>query len=337
MGLLQKALRESTGSPEGGASSLYARAIASVPGAPEAKGRRVPEGAQAPRPASLSFGPDELRSLEADLASIAPTHDAYLAAWSKATSSLGLSSIALFMPRGESLVPAARIGFPSGATASAPIAVAELAQGGRESLDRASAEALSAALGASPALPLRASAFHSGSRLAALWVYRDLALEAAPRELQARVGSVLSSISSRGFPLVPILSPTNMPRRILLDSASKSARASIFLFDLSRLYEETSASCPGASPELLVSSFACACSATLSGEGLSVICDTMRVACVLGSSSSCDHELALFQFGKSLRRFLPFLSVATFPAGRSISIEPSSPAASSEIDKILAC
>ncbi len=339
MGLLQKALRESSGSPQGGASSLYARAIAAVPGAPPPKGRPAADAVQAPRPSAPSFTHDDLRSLEDSLASVSPTHDAYLAYWSMINSSLGLSSIALFMPRGESLVPAARIGFPpaSASATAIPCAIAELAQGGREVLDRESSETLSAALGANPSLPFRAAAVHSGSRLAALWVYRDGALEAAPRELQSRVGSVLSSPSSRGLPIVPILAPANMPRRILLDSASKSARASIFLFDLARLYEETVSSCPGASIELLASIFSCACSSILAGEGASVISDTAHVACVLGSSSSSDHELALFQLGKSLRRFLPSLAVATFPAGRSISIDPASPAASSEIDGLLAC
>jgi len=337
MGLLQRALRESTSAPHGGASSLYARAIASLPAASAPKPDRARRAPQAIVQIRDSLNPDELAALESELSSIAPTHDAYLASWSKVTSILGLSSMALFMPRGDSLVPVARIGFAPGKQSTVPSSIAERAQGGRENLDRPDADSLCAALGASSSLPLRAVAVHSGSRLSAMWAYRDGALESSPRDLQARVGGILSSISSRGIPVVPILASSNMPGRILLDTVSKSTKASLFLFDLSNLYAETAASCPGSSPQFLLSSFSGACSAKLSGAGTSVICDSMRIACILGSTTSADHELALFQFGKSLKRFLPFLSVAPFPSGRSMSLEPPSPTASSEIDSFLAC
>jgi len=344
MGLLEKAIRETEIPSSGsGRSSLYAKAIAatSSTASPESRAKAVPERLPQPSPprratSSLAFTPEALSSLESELSAISPTHDAYLASWSKASSILRLSSFALFMPRGDSLVPVARIGFPQKPIAAVPSLTAEHAQGGRDPLDQTASDALSAALGATPSLPLRAAAMHSGSRITALWVYRDAALETSPRDLQSRLGATLSSMSRRGAPLVHILGASTKPERVLLDSVSHSARASLFLFDLSRLYGEISASCPGISTELLLSSFAAACSSILSGEGAAAPCGPSRIGCALGSSSSTDHELALFQFGKSLKRLLPFLSVASFPSGRSASIATSSADAASELARFLA-
>jgi hypothetical protein len=343
MGLLEKALRESTLPATGGYghSSLYAKAVAATSVAPPAAQSPSPPAqspsppAQPSKPSQPAFTSEDLSSLESELSALPPTHDAYLASWSRA-SALGLSSLALFMPRGDSLAPAARIGFPPMPMGSVPSLVAEQAQGGRDPLGRPASEALSAALGASQSLPLRASAVHSGSRIAALWVYRDAALEASLRDMQSRLGAALSSISGRGAPLVSIVGVSGKPERSLLDSVSRSAKASYFVFDLSRLAGEISASCPGISMEFLVSSFAAACSAILAGEGSAAPCGTMRVGCALGSSSSSDHELALFQFVKSLKRLLPFLSVASFPSGRSVSFAPTSPDAVSELAGFLA-
>jgi hypothetical protein len=354
MGLLEKALRESAPSSEvgEGKTSLYAKAVAAStvevdePPAKPAARRAPAQAAAAPRPApaalspksasALAFTSESLSNLEAEFLAIPPTHDAYLAAWSKASSVLRLSSMALFMPKGDALAPVARIGFPPKTASSAPSITAERAQGGRDPLDRESADALSGALGASPSLPLRASAVHSGSRVAALWVYRDAALEASPRDLQSRLGSSLSSLSGRGAPIVSIVAASGLPERALLDSVSRSARASFFAFDLARLSLEIYASCPGISPELLVSSFAAACASILAGEGSASPYGHMRVGCALSASSSSDHELAMFQFAKSLKRLLPFLSVASFPSGRSTSLSPSSPDAASELAEFLA-
>jgi hypothetical protein len=336
MGLLEKALRESALAPSGdSATSLYARAVAaSAPEPPPIQKEAV--AAAPPRPgAALAASSEDLASLEAELLSAPPTHDAYLAAWSRASAVLRLSSIALLMPRGNALVPAARIGFPSRPLSSIPAQTAERCAGGREPLERASAEALCAALGVSPSLPIRASAVHSGSRVAALWAYRDALLETSPRDIQSRLGAALTSASGRGAPVVSILGISGAPERELLDSVAHSAKASFFVFDLARLSDETAASCPGVSSELLTSTFASACSSILSGEGAAVQCGGFRIGCSLGSSTSSDHELALFQFVKSLKRLLPFLAVASFPSGRSMTLSPSSPGAHSELAAFL--
>jgi hypothetical protein len=358
MGLLEKALRESAGPAAVGAggTSLYAKAIAAATGPAVApaeapvKARSIPAPSTsspaasfsppAPMPPKLSsalaFTSEDLSSLESELLAAAPTHDIYLASWSKASAVLRLASMALFMPKGDSLVPVARIGFPPKPMAAVPALTADQALGGRDPLDSSASGTLAVALGASPSLPLRAAAVHSGSRIAALWVYRDAALEASPRDLQSNLGAALSAASGRGAPLVAIIGSSGGSERALLDSVSQSAKASFFVFDLSRLAGEISASCPGVSVELLVSSFASACSAILSGEGAASPCGTMRIGCALGSSSSSDHELALFQFVKSLKRLLPFLSVASFPSGRSTSLAPSSSGAASELAEFLA-
>jgi hypothetical protein len=337
MGLLEKALRESALASSGGSStSLYAKAVAATVPEPAGTTTEPPAIPSRPQAASFSVTSEGLSSLEAELLALPPTHDAYLAAWSKAFAALRLASIALFMPRGDSLVPAARIGFPSRPMSSVPSHTAERAGGGRDPLDRTSAESLCAALGVSPSLPIRASAVHSGSRVAALWVYRDALLETSPRDIQSRLGAALASASGRGAPLVSILGVSGAPDRELLDSVAQSAKASFFLFDLARLSDEMAASCPGVSAGLLASTFALACSSILSGEGASVQCGNMRIGCALGSSTSSDHELALFQFVKSLKRLLPFLAVASFPSGRSMTLSPSSPGAHSELAAFLA-
>jgi hypothetical protein len=337
MGLLEKALRESALASSGGSTtSLYAKAVAAS--VPEPVGTMPESSADSPprQAASLAVSSEDLSSLESELLSFPPTHDAYLASWSKASAALRLSSLALFMPRGDSLVPAARIGFPSRPMSAVPAHTADRAAGGREPLDRSSAEALCSALGVSPSLPIRASAVHSGSRLAALWVYRDALLETSPRDVQSRLGAALASASGRGAPIVSILGVSGAPERELLDSIAHSAKASFFLFDLARLADEMTASCPGVSAELIASTFASACSSILSGEGAAAQLGGMRVGCALGSSTSSDHELALFQFAKSLKRLLPFLAVASFPSGRSTTLSPSSPGAPAELAAFLA-
>jgi hypothetical protein len=330
MGLLEKALRESTHEPApSGKTSLYARAIAAVSGA----ARKT--DAEAHSISSLSFTLDDLRSLKSELSALSPTYDLYLSQWWKISSVLRFSSLALFMPSGDYLVPVARIGFPSCPPSPVASSIADRACGGREALDHGSAAALSTALGASSSLPLRASAVFIESRVAALWVYRDGALEAESSEVQAEVGTVFSSGAVRGLPIVTIDSPVSDPERVLFDAVARASKAFVFLFDLSRHYEEISASCPGASVDLLRSSFTSACKKILAGEGATVVCGTARIACALASSSSSDHELALFQFGKSLRRFLPFLSVSTFPTGRSTLIEPQSDRAFAELARFI--
>jgi hypothetical protein len=342
MGLLEKALRESALASSGDpATSLYVRAAAaSAPEAPAIEAAPLEIDAKPPIPpprpgASLAVASEDLASLEAELLSAPPTYDAYLAAWSKASTVLRLSSIALLMPRGNALVPAARIGFPSKPLSTVPSQTAERAGGGRDPLDKASAEALCSALGVSAALPIRASAVHSASRIAALWVYRDSLLEISPRDVQSKLGAALAASSGRGAPVVAILGISGAPERELLDSVAQSAKASFFMFDLARLSEEIAASCPGVSAELLTSTFASACSSILSGEGAAVQCGGLRIGCALGSATSSDHELALFQFVKSLKRLLPFLAVASFPSGRSMTLSPSSSGAHAELADFL--
>jgi hypothetical protein len=59
------------------------------------------------------------------------------------------------------------------------------------------------------------------------------------------------------------------------------------------------------------------------------------VLCALGSSSSSDAGLALFQFSKTLKRALPLFAAATLPEGRSLSLDPSAATAAAELSRFL--
>lgn len=330
MGLLEKALRGSNqDSLPSSKSSLYARAIAA---ASETSRKIKPATRVVSSPA---FTLDDLRSLKSELSALPRTFDIYLTQWSKISSVLRLSSFALFLPSGTFLLPVARIGFPSCPPSPVSSSLAERVLGCRGELDEGSAAALSTALGLSSPLSLRASSVFIGPHVAALWVYRDASLESCSGEFQTEVVSLFSSGVAGDYPLVPILPPIVNPDRFLFDTIIKAARSFVFSFDLSLLYEEISKSHSGVSADLLRSSFTAACTRVLAPEGSAVVYGTMRTACVLPSSSSSDHELALFQFLKSLRRLLPSFPASSFPKGRSTVIDSQSDAALSELTRFL--
>jgi hypothetical protein len=275
------------------------------------------------RDPSLGFGTQGLAELERRLLSLPPCQDSVLAAWSFVSELIPLAAVALFLPKGDFLSPAALLGFPSGSADAIPMSFAPPSQKGALPLGNEEKALLAPILGIPISLSLRASSMASESGLVGLWVYHDPALDASPAETQARLGAVLAGAGTN-LPSLSIAIPSPEPARRLLAAARKYPFASVFAFDLSSSNTREDPRFRGLDYVLFSSTFLAACSRILSQGGEAIAFGERWVGCVLGSSSPVDPELALFQFTKTLRRIAPFLASVSFPTGRALGIEPSS-------------
>jgi hypothetical protein len=125
------------------------------------------------------------------------------------------------------------------------------------------------------------------------------------------------------------------PVSAILEKTRKYRFAVAFRFDLRKANIDVAAF-RGLKPNALRSSFLSACEKMLSQSGAALIYGESSVVCILGSSSPVDPELALFQFSKTLKRTLPFLSAVAFPKGLAIGFDPSSDRSREELSRFLA-
>jgi len=174
----------------------------------------------------------------------------------------------------------------------------------------------------------------ASGNVAGLWVYYDPSLDGSSELSQDMLGSFLSR-AAEGFQALNIASPVaDAPRAILAISRSY-ASASIFTFDFRDAFAEEPRF-KGLRPRALLSAFMEACSRLLINNGAAFCCEGERVACLLGSSTRADPDLALFQFRKSLKRLLPRFASSSFPEGRAFFLDPSSKSALEELRSFLA-
>jgi hypothetical protein len=315
MSLLEKASRGTGTSSPQAPTSLFTRALsAREPGA--------------------SFGMQGLGELERRLRALPPCEDSVLAAWSFVSELIPLAAIALFLPRGDFLAPAALLGFPSSGADAIPMSFASPSQRGAQALGKEERALLAPILGVPLSLSLRAASMISDSGFVGLWVYHDPSLDSATAETQIKLGAALAG-SGAALPALSIAAPVADPARRLFEAARKYPSASIFSFDLSPSYAREDPRFRGLDSILRCSAFLAACARILSQGGAALAYGERRIGCILGSSSPVDPELAFFQFTKTLRRLVPYLAAASFPAGRTLGIQPSSERAFEDLSRFL--
>jgi hypothetical protein len=278
---------------------------------------------------NLSF--DDLKS---KIASLPPCPDSLLSAWSVLSTRLPIEAISLFLPRGDFLAPAAQCGFPTGTGDDIPLSIAPPTQGNGMLLGEEARALIAPSLGVSIGMNMRAASMRSDSGLIGLWIYHDSSLEASPDELRSRVCELLADASS-SLPCFSIVSPSPDPVSILLAKIKKYRFASAIRYDIESVYSDN-ASYRGISAKTIVSAFVSASERILEQAGAVIAYGKSSFVCALGSSMQFDPELAQFQFTKTLKRSLPFLSADSFPEGSVMSFDLSSDHVSEELAHFLA-
>jgi hypothetical protein len=277
----------------------------------------------------LNLAWDDLRSR---LTSLPPYSDSILAAWSILSTSLPFEALSLFLPHGDFLAPAAQIGFPEGTCDDVPPSIAPLNNG--TLLDDEAKALIAPSLGVSVGMNMRAVSMHSESGLVGLWVYHDDSLESSPEEIRSQVSELLAEASA-SLPACSMVFPSPDPVSLLLPKLKKYSFATPIRYDVESIYAD-GASYRGISTKALLSAFVAASEKILEQAGVVLAFGQASFVCVLGSSARRDPELALFQFTKTLKRSLPFLSAGVFPEGSATSFDLSSDLVSEELSRFLA-
>jgi hypothetical protein len=280
--------------------------------------------------ASSRFESGILASLRQRISELPAELDSMLAAWHLLSGSLGLSALALYLPEGELMGLAASYGFPAAEGESLPPSIAPAEPGA--TLSRDSQAILSQALGLALDARLRAAGSWSSDRLAAVWIYLDAGLEAAPFEEREKLGELFAS-SGSAFSAPGLAAPSGNPVVDLLAAARPYAFASVFRFDLLAI-EGSFPETRWASSSMLSSIVLAACAKILASSGAAFCFGTRSIACVLGSNSPLDIDLALFHFSKTIKRLLPF-AAPCIPPGRALAFEPSGEGAPTELAAFL--
>lgn len=313
--LFRRAIAASRPAPRPSPASPYAEQASPAISAEEAP---LPAVHTAPEtPGFLDL--DALENLKAKLSSLPPCQDSILSAWSILAAELPLRAIALFLPRGDFLARAAEIGFPAGAGEDIPISIAPSQPlNGRFLGDEAKA-LLAPSLGVGVGLDMRAASICSPKGVCGLWIYHDDSLDSASDEVQIKVSEILSDTVSV-FPALSIASPPDDAARLLMSRMGKYRFATILRYGITPSYAEREAF-RGLSSSAIRAAFTAASEKLLDQTGAVVGIGESSAACALGSSARCDHELALFQLTKTLKRSLPFLAAEAFPAASSMCLE----------------
>ena len=293
----------------------------------------VPEMPEAAIPGA-DFDTAGFEDLVRDIGALPPNPDSVLELWTLVSERIPLAAIAMFLPRADFLVLAAENGFPSGKDDSIPITIASRAGKGPQLLDKEAKALIAPILGVSISLSLRASTMNGDSGVRGLWVYHDPALESSKAEISARLDNLLAGCA-KVFPIPSMAEPSDDPAQALLTVARKYASASVLTFDMSSFGVCDDARFRGLRPDAVRSSFLAACDTILSRGGLAIAFGDHSIGCLLGSTSTMDPDLALFQFRKTLRRLMPHLASACFPEGRVLIIDPSSAIAIGDISTFL--
>jgi hypothetical protein len=332
--------KEAHGTGTGGVpppTSLLSRAMAARKPLhePSAEGGTV-SASEMPEAAipGADFDTAGFEDLVRDISALSPNPDSILELWTLVSESIPLAAIAMFLPRADFLVPAAENGFPSGKDDSIPITLASHAGRGPELLDNEAKALIAPILGVSISLSLRASTMSGDSGVRGMWVYHDPVLEAAKAETLARLDNLLARCAE-GLPIPSMVESSDDPGQALLTAARKYASASVLSFDLRSFGVCDEVRFRGLKPDALRSSFLAACDTILSRGGSAIAFGDHSVGCLLGSTSTMDPDLALFQFRKTLRRLLPHLAAACFPEGRVLIIDPSSANAFGDLSTFL--
>jgi hypothetical protein len=325
--------------PQAG-TSLFRRAIAasntgssksSPPAEAESAIPAKTDSHHAELPASLDI--ETLDDLEERISALQPSPDALLAMWSLLSASLPLEAIALFLPHGDFLARAAGIGFPAGSADDIPPSMAP-DSGINGTLIGDEAKALVApSLGVGLEIDMRAASIFAGTALSGLWIYHDFSVEASPEPIRVKLSELLTEAAA-SFPPIPIADSIKDPSKLLLSRMAKYRFATVLRYDIRAAYTGSEAF-KGLSLDSIRSVYVSSSEKLLDQTGTAFAFGAASVACILGSSSECDPELALFQFTKTLKRSLPFLAAEAFPASSAQCFDLGSDGASEGLSRFL--
>jgi hypothetical protein len=286
-------------------------------------------------PANPFFADSEaMDELKDKLLSLHPSYDSMLAAWSLLSARLPLQAISLFLPHGDFLALAAQVGFPSGRSEDLPLYIAPSTDQSGLLLGDEVKALVAPSLGVGLDMSLRAVSMRSEPGLRGLWIFHDDPLEASPDDDRFRLIELLGEAASSlpGFTMASVPADTVT---LLLSKLDKYRCAIAIRFDLGSTYADLAAY-RGLNAQALRSALVVAAEKILEQTGAALAFGEASIVAVLGSSAKCDPELSLFQFTKTLRRSLPFLSAEAFPAGSAMGFDPSSERASEELSRFLA-
>ena len=170
--------------------------------------------------------------------------------------------------------------------------------------------------------------------VAGLWVIHDPSLDASSPEVQDSLARILAHAADALPEATLAVCPAD-PARVLLDSAKKYPSASAFVFSLDPSLIGAETAFRGITPLMLRSALLSASVKILSQSGSALAFGKFSIGCILGSASSIDPELTLHHFTKTLKRILPRLAEKSFPQGRTMGIDYSSPTAFADLTRFL--
>jgi hypothetical protein len=287
----------------------------------------------APTAVPVAINSDSIDHLKDKLHALHPAQDATLAAWSLVSTGLPFKALSLFLPSGDFLALAAQIGFPSGKSDDIPISIAPSPDRQGSYLENEAKALVAPVLGVSVGLPLRAVSMLSETGLMGMWIFHDDAFETWPEDARARVSEFLADVAGP-HPRFDITVTSPDPASAILPKLARYPYAAAVRYDLGSTYSERSA-CRGLTAGAIRSAFSLAFAKILDQTGAVLAFGDSSVVGFLGASSRLDPELSLFQFSKSLKRSLPFLSAEAFPIGVAMGFDLSSDLSSEELARFL--
>ncbi|MGO8694238.1 MAG: hypothetical protein ACLQMF_11290 [Rectinemataceae bacterium] len=285
----------------------------------------------------FAFTIAEIAALEEELLDLRDTPDYFLSVFARISEAVPLGALALFLPREEGLTAAASLGFPAISGEYIPESVARRSVTPGSLLPRESTAVLSSLLGVSSALRLRgATILGPHEEILGQWVFVDGALESADGETVSALGRLLAAPGMRGAPPLVILSPRSDPAGELLSVPRNERYAAALVLDLKPGYAELDLRVPGILSISFFSAAAAAARLVLGRSGAAVLTENGLLVCLFFGTSALDPDLALFQFRKSLKRFLPIIEGIELPAGRSSLLDLESGTAKTNLSRFLA-
>ncbi len=323
MGLYEKALRDRRAELPNSGFGLFDRALArreqsGVAGAVPATAFPPPEAVSEAFP----FSAEDIHELALELRRQSAGVDELLAAFARISEALPLDCLALLIPEEQGTRIAASLGFRLVARACSDCLLEELARAACEDPENPSTRRLLGSLLYAPeGLRIRGFVVRDSEGLPkALWVYADTRLDASSTAVCAAFDELFAADGRS-----PAAPPT---RQEILDAeraATKLARASghaaVFLFELGDFIDRLDRRVPGLERAAVEACLRTAAERVLKNAGAAFCLSEERLAACFYATTPLDAELALAQFRKSLKKLLPFLSIAELPAGKAIGLD----------------
>jgi len=299
----------------------------------------APESLEPPAfdPKAFPFTAAEISSLTEELTRLPEGADDLVAAYARIAEALPLGALALLFSEDEGIRVAASYGFSFRADrVGEPTidAVAASLDGKlcglktRDLLESLVETDLSVALRASVSLDVEGEP-------KALWLYADARLDGSSPELVEAVAELFAARALRAAPLPE----RGDPEAALLRSGELGrgeGHAVVAVFELASYIDYFEFLVPGLRRAAVEGAVRGASLGMLGPRGEALVLPGERFVIFLYSPKPLDPELALVQFGKSLRRALPFFGSAEPPEGKALGLDLAYEGARGLLERFLA-